>query len=535
MNTDWKKDYHERVRQLAPFEVFAYFEQRHKYKQFPLYKSITQAVEHELPLRDFLFPIMQHMLSSMYQREKITHEHLEFFFSSFILDAFSVKSNQQDVHEFCSFLIDECLRNQGKKHVYSYFDYQEKRMREAFFDYIEYDRINPVSTEDDHIYMKLSFESIELLFKTKEIFGEMQLSIKQLYFKEQMKKGYFHDALQTVTELIYDIELEKEKIEKLKIEVKRNVLAVTKKGSLKEQVQNIMTRLDDQRTIFNEMNELVKDTMDKYYKGKLNDKVRQGIDIINEIDKRLNETISLHEELFKEKSVLRSLTHEVLSKNLFKGFGRAFNFEREVLQRSIENRASEEIWMKLLKPMYPLKPHAHFNIMSVFKEQRRLNKREEKTEVMDIPSEEEIRFYEENEKMQQEAQEQKEQRYLAFLLRPLLQRETVMFSELVDLYNQETVNEDVIDMAELYSFVITLHQRNDLHIEKIPDDTIHYIDSVSRNLSKFYDIYKEQLMFDEFSIHPLQQEVVLNEEYVVLDFTLARKERDERALHQRSL
>ena len=54
---------------------------------------------------------------------------------------------------------------------------------------------------------------MEMLFKTREIFTEFRLNVTQLYLRQQIEKGVFVGALQTVNELSLQVRQLRERIE----------------------------------------------------------------------------------------------------------------------------------------------------------------------------------------------------------------------------------------------------------------------------------------------------------------------------------
>jgi hypothetical protein len=82
-----------------------------------------------------------------------------------------------------------------------------------------------------------------MLFKTKEMYNELQVSITQLYLRQQIQKGVFDGALRSVEELALAVRNEKQKVRELEERIIRDVLQVAREKEIEAQLRRIDEQL----------------------------------------------------------------------------------------------------------------------------------------------------------------------------------------------------------------------------------------------------------------------------------------------------
>lgn len=117
----------------------------------------------------------------------------------------------------------DVLRNNGRPFNYT-FDDLEARAESSF----KFSLIEMASYQiHGQVRFRLSNHGLDLLFKTKEVYKELRLSISQLYLRQQIEKGVFSEALRTVDDMYVQVKEIQAEINGLKQRIVRNVSQVS--------------------------------------------------------------------------------------------------------------------------------------------------------------------------------------------------------------------------------------------------------------------------------------------------------------------
>lgn len=223
--------------------------------------------------------------------------------------------------------------------------------------------------QDKTVRLKLSGVGLELLFKTKELYNELQVSITQLYLRQQILKGVFDDALGTVEDLRLAVNSEKEKIRALEERILRDVLQVAKEEELQRRLASINERLEQEKRVFLELDGLIRDTLAEYHSGKLTEKEEQAVEKITLLQHRMHRVMGDHESLFTDKIRLQHLMNRSVESAILNTFSTRVNFENEFLYPAIHKNWGLNKLKAILDPLLPLRRRAAFHPGRVFERQ----------------------------------------------------------------------------------------------------------------------------------------------------------------------
>ena len=159
-----------------------------------------------------------------------TYENIASFLREIILRHYHEDLTREEALELTYFLVKEGLMNQGQPHQYTYPDFERGENHTHKFHLVE---LAEYDVGERKVLLKLSTTGLDLLFKTKEIYNELQISIAQLYLRQQIQKGVFDGALRTVEELALAVRAEKERIQRLEQRIIQDVLQVARNRTRK--------------------------------------------------------------------------------------------------------------------------------------------------------------------------------------------------------------------------------------------------------------------------------------------------------------
>lgn len=471
---------------------------------------------------------MLFILEDMLRGEKnCTYENIAYFLRDVIERQYRDKLPYEEALNFAYFLVRDCLMNQGRPHVFTYIDLETGKEKSHRFHLVELEEYN---IKDKEVRLKLSTSGLEMLFKTKEMYNELQVSITQLYLRQQIQKGVFDGALRSVEELSLAVKNEKARIRQLADKIMRDVRQVAREQELEKQMERVNQQLEREKKVFDELKELIEYTMEEFHSGTITDKEELAIEKIMKIRRRLLDVISQHESLFTDKIRIQKLMNSSVEAMILNAFSTRVNFETEFLIPAVRNNADISILKSLLNPLMPVRAGKSFNPGRVFEGQA-LRKREDdevtEQELWEL-QEEEQRRAEEAEGFLREARERRLEEYFLLLLKPILLREEVSISAILDQLRKDDagVYNELINRLDFYPFLVQLHQMGGIPLLAGWETEGMILDDLPRVLVKIAAEHKDIFDLKGFELLAAGEIIHLPNGYVMSDFTVKRRVTD---------
>jgi len=510
-------------------EIFAGFEERMRNIAvfFPILE-LNQKTKYPYPPIPLGIAILLFILEDMLRGEKdCTYEKIAYFLQDLINTNFSEKITYETALELTQYLVREALMNRGRPHTFTYLDLETGVERVHKFHLVE---LEDYQIKDKMVRLKLSSDGLELLFKTKEMYNELQVSITQLYLRQQIQKGVFDGALRSVEELSLAVRNEKNKIKKLEEKIIRDVLQVAREQELEKQMERINEQLDREKKVFTELEQLIDNTMQQLNTGSLTEKEEIAINKVMQIKRKLLDVISEHESLFTDKIRIQKLMNKTIESMIISAFNTKVNFDTDFLRPVVQKNVEMDILKKILDPILPVKRRPFFHPGMVFLEQP-LKRGAENTlteqEIWEL-EEELIRQEEEKELRQQLEREQDIEAYLLLLLKALLQQERVKISDLLANLNNNDRDkyQELINKMNFYSFLIHLHQLGKIPLLAYWELEAYSLDDLPRVLVKVVGEHPDIHELKAFEVIATEEVIHLPNGYVMSDFIVTRRSKD---------
>lgn len=404
-----------------------------RYKNLVLFMPIyqlRQATKYPYDLMEIGFSILLYTIDKMLtDKGYVTNEQLNQFLSQLMKEAYKEELNYVETNELRAFIVDEKLRNNGKDFLYEYTEFGMETKNKIQFSLIEIHNFKLSDHLDNKVKLKLTEKGVELLFKTKEMFSEMQISITMLYFKQQLEKSLYGPALNTVKDLLFQIETQIRSIEDYEEKIKRNTLSVFNRQEIEEKYESSYKQTLEEKEQLKSLREYVGNVVANYLSGNLSKKERKKFETILLIEQFLNRSMSKHEVLYAKKhDLLHTLTGSIqlLIEN---AFSRNFHFEQEILQVWIEKAITEEKITKIFKPIMPIKRPKYFHPFLAFTPQMTKKVREKNEDEIDELDEEAKEAQVKDEEIRKEISFFTEVKMARVILEPLVEKESYFISE----------------------------------------------------------------------------------------------------------
>ncbi|HEY8341864.1 MAG TPA: hypothetical protein VIK75_02495 [Calditerricola sp.] len=510
------RDFDERMRNIVVFFPLFELGQKHRFNQYAL-PALGVAV---------MLVILEHMLRG---DKDCTYDKIAGFLRHLIHRQYGDELSHDEALELTHLLVRDGLRNGGRPHVYTYPVWEQGGEKTWKFHLIEL--ANPDSVvKDKTVRLKLSPTGLELLFKTKEMYNELQVSITQLYLRQQIQRGVFDGALRSVEELALAVQNEKERLRRLERRILRDPLQVAREKELERQLERINEQLAREQRAFADLMALVAETMEAYRSGKVSEKEEQAMAKIMRIQQKLYEIIRDHESLFTDKLHIQQLMNRAIEQVIVSAFQTRINFETEVLQPVVRRGVSLDALKRWLDPLFAPKRWPRFHLGRAFEEQVWIDRRtkvEDEVTLWTVPDEEALRREEEALRLLQREKERRLERYLLALLTPLAERPAVRLSEVVSALKEQdpALYDEIVTRLEFYPLVIQLHQWGEIPLRAPKEAEAFAFDETARALAKAAASPNLRTL-PGFSVRATPEVIRLENGYVLSDFVLERWDDD---------
>jgi len=307
-----------------------------------------------------------------------------FFFENMLL-----RNKKTGVHELTMFLkemtqetttlSDEGYQNLGKTMIEALRPASGKRLKRAFYNYetrqteeVEYAilRADEWDAESQIQYYTLDEQGLELIFATKEYFSEFQISISQLMLRKQLEKGEFSSALRQVDEMRINVHTIKDKMQKIKHEIQRNIISDDTYDRYKEIINDINRRLKQEHDEFKALVGFIHETKQQIdEQNHQSDQDVEALGMIVRIDNELAHVHYLHASLLKESIELKTTAIEAAGESLYYAGVTSFNFDQEVARKLTTSPLPFTMSKILGAPFMKTKKCSTWSLLTVFDHQ----------------------------------------------------------------------------------------------------------------------------------------------------------------------
>jgi hypothetical protein len=209
--------------------------------------------------------------------------------------------------------------------------------------------------------------------------------------------------------------------------------------------------------MFYELKDLIEDTIEKHYSEHINN---EAIDKVMELKHKLIDVISLHESLFTDKLRIEKLMNDSIEAMILNAFNTKVNFETEFLEPAVRNDLEINKLKQILDPLFSPSTASEFNPQRIFAKQTLDRKEEVAEEELWQIEEEQQRQKEAEEEQQREAKEKRLKKYLLLLLKPLVKKEEIRLSQIINNLKEADYERylQMVKEVDFYPFIIQLHQ-----------------------------------------------------------------------------
>lgn len=457
-------DFQERMKNIAGFWPLFRLRELRKYQEFDLL-ALGVGV---------LLLILEHMLVGRLESD---HNDVARFLQKTIEESYGQRLGEEEARDLAAYLL-AALRNDGRAFEFTYKNLQTNEDDRHVFHLIENGTYHVASGQ---IRFKLSDGGLDLLFKTREMYKELRITISQILLRQQIEKGVFEDAMSTVAALGLDVRQLREEIERMKMSIKRDVSQFSL-PKYEAMLSAIREQFQKEKQMFDELNNLLRETRDNYEARREGEQEQRALNQLVELAQRLNTVINLHNKLLADKLDLQEMVLEALEEGIVSGFRSKVNFEREFLDPVLREQTSLDNVKRLIEPLFSLNIRKRFNIHRAFAPQVVLVQQEEPDKVEpDLPTEETETPQDDPKVKYKQIRDGRFTDYLKMVFEPMLSEQTLTLHEMLQALPPERLY-DVVNARDFYPFLVQLHQMSPVNFQMDQETRAKILDSDETNL-----------------------------------------------------
>ena len=458
------QNFHERMKNIAGFWPLFRLRELRKYQEYDLL-ALGVGV---------LLLILEHIVIGRLESD---HNDVARFLKAALRENYGAELSDEESRELASYLL-AALRNDGRPFEFKFRNLETNDDDKHMFHLIENGNYHVASGQ---IRFKLSDTGLDLLFKTREMYKELRITISQIMLRQQIEKGVFEEALRTVDALGLDVRQLREEIERMKMGIKRDVsqFSLVKYEAM---IGAIREQFDKEKQMFDELTHLITETRSGYEGRREGEQEARGLNQLVEISQRLNAVMNLHNKLLVDKLDLQEMVLEALEEGIVQGFRTKINFEREFLDPILREQTQLENVRRLIEPLLLLNIKKRFNIHKAFAPQvvMPVNKPEEDS-APEIAADEEPVVQEDPRQKMKKIRDERYKGYLRMIFSPLLEQQSMTLHEMLRDLPADRLY-DVVNARDFYPFLIQLHQMSPVTFQMTAEQKAKILDSDETNL-----------------------------------------------------
>lgn len=444
------RNFSERMKNLAPFACLV--KRLGNLQKYPDYDIFS------LGLGTMLY-VLENMLIG---REECTIEEIAAFLQNTIYRVYKQNLPQEDSREL-AFYIRDAITGNGEAYKFEYMNL-EKGLPD--FETVKLMDVSYYEIKKTSKY-KLTDQGMELLFKTREIYSEFRLNVTQLYLRQQIEKGVFVGAVQTVNELSLQVRQLRERIESILEGIRQNVLGVEFQ-ELKNLLERIQEQFNVERKEFANIRHILgeqKRNIEGIDYERLSNKDLRALRYIQIIADKISLVSREHERLFNEKLDIVGEYLKMLEFRMKAGITDYMDYESFLLDRLHSRNLPFEAAGRILSPLFSdNEKNKDFNPFKAFEPQRIRSEVQEEKE--SINYEEQLETKEKEQKEATERRNNKIEGYLELILRSVLKEGKSSLGSIIQSFDEYTYNHASTDF-DFFSLIVMLHQKKEMNFEDI--------------------------------------------------------------------
>lgn len=354
--------YEERMRRLALMDALVELERKQKLKD---------EQGRQVDLRNFGMLTLLFFFERRLAREYRTGvQELAQFLAKITIDVYDFDGER--LQKIAEMLVQNFRPSNGVKRSYRFMNWETKTEQVISYSILK-DNGFDVATKRQ--FYTLDEEGLELLFATKEFYGEFQISINQLMLKQQIKKGEFQGALRQIREMEIEVATLKDRMEQTRLEILRSITSEETFKRYSETIKDALFRFEREDEEFKALNRFVKETRDAVYAGEMGETEKRSQSLITNIVRELEMVHYEHAHLLEITTELRTVALDTARDSLYYTGIQSFNFDQDIVSTILAKPYSPDKMRGVVQPFLKVEEQRVWSPLAPFFKQSILEER----------------------------------------------------------------------------------------------------------------------------------------------------------------
>lgn len=494
---------------------------------YPIFSLRSKEKFKELELDTLGFSVMLYLLENMVMNEtKSTEKNIAKFIQEAVAKQKGIHLSEEKSSEVATELLKH-LQNDGRPFKEEFFNWEKGETEQITFKLITYENYTISKVRNKEAVLILTNEGLEMLFKTKEVFKELQVSITQLYLRQQIERGRYDSAAEISKDLLRDVRSQQKKMEVLAKRIRKNVLEVAEKNELEEELQRIEDLMKKEKEEFENLTILIEQTIEEFFsenEGKDEKTIHTAMENIMYIRENLKHSSYEHQKLFQTKQEVQKLMLVTLNNMVLNAFSTKINFEKEVLPKLVtEENPNVQGLIDFMRPLFEVNSGNMLHLNNIFKPQRISKEKEEiTTEVFEL-TEEVIKVEKEKERVESERLSKIRKFVLESMILELSEEkpEITLFDVLMRMKNKnEQYFIEISKEKYMYAVLIQLHQQKEIDMEVFKLKDAQFVEGITKDIFELMSDKPAYKKIKNIYIFPKDKRMIEIGKYKIENYTI---------------
>ena len=272
--------------------------------------------------------------------------------------------------EIAKFLLLEVGLNEGNLLEIKTYDFEKRASIKKTIKLID----DYIGASGENRY-KLSNQGSDFLFRTNEVEQHLQISMKQIYTKELIKRREFNQAYNVARELLEDCLYQVQSIEAFMFRLKTNILNVDV-GEYGKIIDEIFKTIEEQKEEYDIILDMIKECEEEFRRLGYYDKKVEGFKRVKEL---LECIIKEHDNVYLKRFEISDVYEEAIHNLMEVSMNKRYDIREDILGPIISGVDMSNLF-SLLTPLLGVKQPRYININDLYKPQLIIEENEEDAE-----------------------------------------------------------------------------------------------------------------------------------------------------------
>ncbi|BBF42835.1 hypothetical protein lbkm_1520 [Lachnospiraceae bacterium KM106-2] len=382
MKFDFLNQFDKRMKNVGMYAVlFRNSMNKNSWKQYGIETFYEQI--------NFIFAVLLYIMDQSLREDVCTMDDITSYLDSINEEYFHKPLSYAQTKEMAEFIVNVILCDEGRAMYFDAYNFDDKSYKEQHVSYIA-NRIVYLEGEVRRTSYYMTDDGYTFLLGTLEIENNMKLTIYEMIFKLHLERATYDKAAEDVKQIFNRLRIQLQKIQEAMRKIKQNALSysVTEYRELLEENLHSLEQTNRKFKAHKDMvNQRVKELEEKDINiQKLDDKERENLMHLKEIDRYLSRSIDELQKLFLNHFDLKTLYAKELESISQMALVKRYNLRTDLYDQVLKNADSllnmEEFFRPLLKA--PMKKSYNINQALHYPKSLKTKEDEDQADVLDF-------------------------------------------------------------------------------------------------------------------------------------------------------